>query len=157
QLSYSRTELGRTAESLTVIASEGGITLGTAMAISGAAASPNMGYFTSPATGLFMTLFDVRLGWWMGNTRFTPKWKSGGPSLGLSYLFSELVAQSDQNKSYFYLSDGGHFENLAVYELIKRHCCVIVACDADCDSGYVFENLLDLIEKARSDFGAHIE
>jgi len=28
----------------------GGISFGTAMAISGAAASPNMGYFTSPAT-----------------------------------------------------------------------------------------------------------
>jgi len=157
QLSYSKTELGRTAASLTKMTADDGIALGTAMAISGAAASPNMGYFTSPATGLFMTLFDVRLGWWMGNSRFTPKWESPGPTWGLSYLFSELVAQSDQNKSYVYLSDGGHFENLAVYELIKRHCQVIVACDADCDGQYACENLLALIEKARTDFGARIE
>jgi hypothetical protein len=157
QLSYSKTELGRTAGSLTKMTAEDGIALGTAMAISGAAASPNMGYFTSPATGLFMTLFDVRLGWWMGNSRFTPTWESPGPTWGLSYLFSELVAQSDQNKSYVYLSDGGHFENLAVYELIKRHCQVIVACDADCDGQYACENLLALIEKARTDFGARIE
>ncbi|HXM21432.1 MAG TPA: patatin-like phospholipase family protein [Terriglobales bacterium] len=156
QLSYSKTELGRTEESRTRMTSEGGIALGTAMAISGAAASPNMGYFTSPATGLFMTLFDVRLGWWMGNSRFTPQWRSAGPTAGLGYLFSELVAQSDQNKGYVYLSDGGHFENLAVYELIKRHCKVIVACDADCDDKYDFENLLGLIEKARTDFGARI-
>ena len=156
ELSYSKTEEGRTEASLTQMTCEGGIALGTAMAISGAAASPNMGYFTSPATGLFMTLFDVRLGWWMGNPRFMPKWRSAGPKWGLSYLFSELAAQSDQNKGYVYLSDGGHFENLAVYELIKRHCKVIVACDADCDDKYDFENLLGLIEKARSDFGARI-
>jgi hypothetical protein len=157
ELSFSKTELGRTAESLTLMSADDGIALGTAMAISGAAASPNMGYFTSPATGLFMTLFDVRLGWWMGNSRFTPQWKSAGPTSGLGYLVSELVAQSDQNKHYVYLSDGGHFENLAVYELIKRHCQVIVACDAGCDDSYAFDDLLSLIEKARTDFGARIE
>jgi len=156
QLSYSKTELGRTTQQPTRITPKRGITLGTAAAISGAAASPNMGYYTSPATGLFMTLFDVRLGWWMGNPRFTTSWKSPGPTAGLSYLLSELVAQSDQYKDYVYLSDGGHFENLAVYELIKRHCKIIVACDADCDGSYEFENLLALIEKARSDFGARI-
>ena len=157
QPSYSKTELGRTAESRTRISAEDGIALGTAMAISGAAASPNMGYFTSPATGLFMTLFDVRLGWWMGNSRYTPKWKSAGPTSGLGYLFSELLGQSDQNKGYVYLSDGGHFENLAVYELIKRRCQVIVACDAGCDDKYAFDDLLSLIEKVRTDFGARIE
>jgi hypothetical protein len=157
ELSFSKTELGRTAESLTLMSADDGIALGTAMAISGAAASPNMGYFTSPATGLFMTLFDVRLGWWMGNSRFTPPWKSAGPTSGLGYLVSELVAQSDQNKGYVYLSDGGHFENLAVYELIKRHCQVIVDCDAGCDDSYAFDDLLSLIEKARTDFGARIE
>jgi predicted acylesterase/phospholipase RssA len=154
--SYSKTALGRSAESLTRVTSGLGIALGTAMAISGAAASPNMGYYTSPATALFMTLFDVRLGWWMGNSRFATPWQSAGPTWGLGYLFSELVAQSDADKGYVYLSDGGHFENLAVYELIKRHCKVIVACDADCDGQYDFENLLGLIEKARSDFGARI-
>jgi len=157
ELSFSKTDLGRTAESFTLMSADDGIALGTAMAISGAAASPNMGYFTSPATGLFMTLFDVRLGWWMGNSRFTPQWKSAGPTSGLGYLVSELVAQSDQNKGYVYLSDGGHFENLAVYELIKRHCQVIVACDAGCDDSYAFDDLLSLIEKARTDFGARIE
>jgi len=153
---YSLTSDGRTAGNITKIESYGGISLGTAMAISGAAASPNMGYYTSVATGLFMTLFDVRLGWWMGNPRYPWKWRSPGPAFGLGYLFSELVAQSDQKKSYVYLSDGGHFENLAVYELLKRHCKVIVACDADADPKYCFENLLALIEKARVDTGAEI-
>ncbi len=155
--SYSKTELGRSQKSRTGMMPKRAISLGTAMAISGAAASPNMGYFTSPATGLFMTLFDVRLGWWMGNSRFPQAWQSVGPALGLGYLLSELGGQSDENRSYVYLSDGGHFENLAVYELINRHCKVIVACDADCDGQYDFENLLGLIEKARTDFGARID
>ncbi len=156
ELSYSKTELGRTAHASTWVTSKGGVALGTATAISGAAASPNMGYHTSPATALFMTLFDVRLGWWMGNPQFPKEWKSPGPTWGLGYLLSELAGQADQDKGYIYLSDGGHFENLAVYELIRRHCKVIVACDADCDGSYIFENLLALIEKARADFGARI-
>lgn len=153
---FSLTKLGRTQRAFGQIKSEDGIKLGTAMAISGAAASPNMGYYTSAATGLFMTLFDVRLGWWMGNPRYCKKWVMPGPRLGLGYLFSELIAQSDQQKSFVYLSDGGHFENLAVYELLRRHCKLIVACDADCDDQYQCQNLVDLMEKARTDLGAEI-
>jgi len=154
---FAPTSLGRTKShwGQPAIEGMGGIKLGTAMAISGAAASPNMGYYTRPGTALLMTLFDVRLGWWMGNPRYQ-QWQSTGPRIGLYYLFSELIAQSDQNKSYVYLSDGGHFENLAVYELIRRRCKLIVACDADCDGKYQFDNLLGLIEKARADFGAQI-
>jgi patatin-like phospholipase len=155
--SFSKTALGRSAHTRTKFGSEGGISLGTAMAISGAAASPNMGYYTSPATAFFMTLFDVRLGWWMGNPLYPERWKSAGPGLGMGYLFSELLAHSDQKKGYVYLSDGGHFENLAVYELIRRRCRLIVACDCDSDPHYEFENLLSLIEKARMDFSARIE
>jgi hypothetical protein len=157
QPSFSRTVLGRSAKGMTKFGSECGISLGTAMAISGAAASPNMGYFTTPATAFFMALFDVRLGWWMGNSRYPKKWQSTGPALGLGYLLSEVLGQSDQKKGYVYLSDGGHFENLAVYELIRRRCRLIVASDGDCDPQYEFENLLSLIEKARTDFGARIE
>ncbi len=154
---YSKTVQGRSVAGVGKFGSEGGISLGTAMAISGAAASPNMGYFTTPATAFYMALFDVRLGWWMGNSRYPKKWQSLGPALGLGYLLSEVLGQSDQQKGYVYLSDGGHFENLAVYELIRRHCRVIVACDGDCDLQFQFENLLSLIEKARTDFGARIE
>jgi hypothetical protein len=46
----------------------GGISIGTAAAISGAAVSSNMGYYnTSPVISLILTLFNVRLGWWLGN------------------------------------------------------------------------------------------
>jgi hypothetical protein len=155
--SYSKTEKGRSHPGRGKLPSDLGITLGTAMAISGAAASPNMGYHTSPATAFFMALFDVRLGWWMGNSRYADRWESSGPPVGFTYLFSELIAQADEKKRYVYLSDGGHFENLAVYELIRRRCRLIVACDGDADSSYEFSDLLSLIEKARTDFGVRIE
>jgi len=155
--SYSKTEKGRSHAGQGKLASDLGITLGTAMAISGAAASPNMGYHTSPATAFFMALFDVRLGWWMGNPRYADRWESVGPPVGFTYLFSELIAQADEQKRYVYLSDGGHFENLAVYELIRRRCRLIIACDGDADGAYQFSDLLGLIEKARTDFGARIE
>ena len=50
----------------------GDISLGTAVTISGAAASPNMGYHSSPALAFLMTLFNVRLGWWLGNPASRP-------------------------------------------------------------------------------------
>jgi hypothetical protein len=149
---YAPTSTGR---------SEGaeGITLGTAMAVSGAALSPNSGSYSSRGTAFFMTLFDVRLGLWMGNTwkEKDKKWRSYGPGWGISYLLSELFGQSDQFKSFVYLSDGGHFEDLGVYELLKRRCKVIVACDVSCDPEYEFDALLRLIEAARTDFNARIE
>jgi hypothetical protein len=151
--SYLPTALGRTDK----LGSSQGITLGTAMAISGAAASPNMGHYTSPATAFFMTLFDVRLGWWMGNPRYATAWKGAGPRLGLAYLLSELAAHSDEQSRNVYLSDGGHFENLAIYELVKRRCRVIVACDCGADGGYGCGDLMSAIEKCRTDFGVDIK
>jgi hypothetical protein len=150
---YAPTRLGRNEKQ----GSKRGLSLGTAMAISGAAASPNMGHYTSPPTAFFMTLFDVRLGWWMGNTRLREKWRSAGPKLGLAYLISELVAHSDEDSNYIYLSDGGHFENLAVYELVKRRCRLIVACDSGADHDYGFGDLIAAIEKCRTDFGVDIK
>ena len=58
------------------------ISLGTAMTISGAAASPNMGYNSSPLLTMVMTLFNARLGWWLGNpAQPGGYWKYPGQSL----------------------------------------------------------------------------
>lgn len=134
-----------------------GVSLGTAFAISGAAASPNMGYHTSAATAFLMTLFNVRLGWWLSNPRHNVAWKVRGPKLGLKYLFGELFGFTSDRSPYVYVSDGGHFENLGVYELVRRRCRYIVACDGSEDRKYTFEGLGNAIEKCRSDFGVPIE
>jgi hypothetical protein len=60
-------------------------------------------------------------------------------------------------REHWYLSDGGHFENLGAYELIRRRLPLIVVVDAECDTDYSFEGLANLIRKARIDFEAEVE
>jgi hypothetical protein len=134
----------------------GGISLGTAMAISGAAASPNEGYHSSPATAFLMTVFDVRLGWWLGNPA-TAKYRRSAPKFALMQLVCELFGLTDQRSHFVYLSDGGHFENLGIYELVRRRCRYIIACDADQDGDLGFEDLGNAIRKCRTDMGVDIE
>ena len=131
--------------------------LGNAIAASGAAANPNQGYHTAPALAFIMTFFNVRLGRWVPN----PKGKDANlesPKLGLWYLLSELFAATNESTPFINLSDGGHFENLGIYELVRRRCRLIVACDAGCDpEPSQFEDLGNAIRKCRVDFGARIE
>ena len=132
-----------------------GITLGTSIAISGAAASPNMGSYSDPPLAFLMTLFDVRLGWWIGNPA-RKRWPNGSPIIGFYWLLRELLGATTDDSDYVYLSDGGHFENLAVYELVRRRCKLIVACDASCDPGCGLGDLHNAIEHCRTDFGVEI-
>lgn len=154
-----------------------GPTLGTAMAISGAAANPNMGRVTSAASAFLMTVFNARLGWWLPNPRrpggwlsagigwrrWLPKrarfasWDSAGPTLGISYTAIELFGLTDDEKKYINVSDGGHFENLGVYELIRRGCRYVILSDAGQDGAFCLEDLGNLIRKCRIDFGVEIE
>ena len=139
--------------------SDKGISLGKAMTISGAAASPNMGYRTSPALAFLMTVFNVRLGWWLPNTALPDPtlWRKPGPSLGLLFLARELLGLTDAGRKFAYVSDGGHFENLGVYELVRRRCRFIVACDAEEDACMTFGGLGIAIERCRTDFGIPID
>ncbi len=134
-----------------------GLRLGTVVSISGAAASPNMGYHSSPSLAFLMTLFDVRLGFWAGNPRHNAGWQNPGPRVGLVYLLAELFGQSDDESRYVYLSDGGHFENLGLYELVKRRCKYIIVCDAGCDGDYAFGDLGNAIRRCREDIGVSID
>jgi hypothetical protein len=131
-----------------------GVSLGNAVTVSGAAASPNMGYHSSAAVTALLTVFNARLGGWFGNpARHT--WARGEP--GLFLLFKELFGRTNLRSKYVYLSDGGHFENLGVYELVRRQCRYIIACDGGQDAGYQFYDLGSLIRKCRSDLGVPIE
>jgi hypothetical protein len=133
-----------------------GAHLGSAMAISGAAANPNMGYHTSPATAFLLTAFNVRLGWWIGNPRKS-KWTKSDPPLGLPYLISDLVGKSDTDDDFVCLSDGGHFDNMGLYELIRRRTKVIVLGDGEQDEKFICEGLANAIRRCRIDFGVEID
>jgi hypothetical protein len=137
----------------------GGVYLGTAMAASGAAASPNMGYHTSPVTAFMLTVFNVRLGHWCPNPvyRHLSVIKQRSPTLGAWYLFKELFAQSGDEDQFVYLSDGGHFENLGVYELVRRRCRMIMVVDGSEDEARVFEDFANMTRKCYTDFGVKID
>jgi hypothetical protein len=131
------------------------MTLGRATAISGAAADPNMGYHQSAPVTALMTIFNTRLGWWLENPRY-PGWESRSPSFG-GLILHELFGRTDENGRFVHLSDGGHFENLGVYELVRRRCRYVIACDAGQDRDSVYEDLANVSRLCRTDFGVRIE
>jgi hypothetical protein len=136
---------------------EGGINMATAVAISGAAASPNWGYHSDPATAFLMTMFNVRLGWWLFNPRRPSdegNWAS--PRFSPLELTKELLGMVNDTSKFVYLSDGGHFDNMGLYELVRRRCYRIVICDAEQDENYFFEGIANAIRKCRIDFGVEI-
>jgi hypothetical protein len=134
------------------------ISLGTAITVSGAAASPNMGYHSSPLLGIVMTLFNARLGWWLGNPRaHDPIWKCPGPRFGVRPFIDEAFGLTDDDNQWIYLSDGGHFENLGLYEMVLRRCHLIVISDASADPQYTYEDLANAVRKIRIDLGIPIE
>src|SRR5205085_3787792 len=97
----------------------GGVRLGQAISVSGAAASPNMGYNTSPLVAFLLTMFNVRLAWWFPNPG-RRGWTTKHPKFSLGYLFLELFGLADETSGFVNVSDGGHFENLGIYELVRR-------------------------------------
>ena len=137
-------------------ASPGGISLGTAIATSGAAANPNSGFHTSPGLAFLLTVFNVRLGRWIGNPRNKHTWRESSPRLGLSSLLSELFGQTRTDSRFVQLSDGGHFDNMGLYELVRRRCKYIIVCDGEEDAAFKLEGIGGAIRKCRVDFGVVI-
>ena len=134
-----------------------GISLATSVAISGAAASPNMGYMmSSPVVRFIMTLFNVRLGFWLGNPR-KPTFDQDSPTQSVRPIFDEALGRTDDKSPYIYLSDGGHFDNFGLYEMILRRSRFIIVSDASTDPDYCYESLAYAIRQIRVDFGVPIE
>ncbi|MFK5968748.1 MAG: patatin-like phospholipase family protein [Candidatus Marithrix sp.] len=134
---------------------QGTIELGKAMAISGAAASPEKGSRTNPISAFLMTLFNIRLNVWMRNPNCRYQWSIS--PLWPPYLLKELFRSSTEEDTFVNLSDGGHHENLGIYPLLKRHCKIIIATDASLDSNYQMFRMAVLQHKARIDLGINIQ
>jgi Patatin-like phospholipase len=133
-----------------------GLGIGTAVAISGAAANPNAGYHSSPAVAFFLTMLNARLGWWIGNPMLD-RWYKQSPPFGLFYLLSELFGFAGVKRKFVNLSDGGHFDNMGLYELVRRRCRLVVVCDGEQDDRYSFNGIAGAIRKCRVDFGVVID
>lgn len=137
----------------------GKMNLPTAYAISGAAVDPNTFSTRSRPLSFIMTLLNIRLGYWIVNPKSKKAFKTSKMTpRRYGYLFAEMFGKGlNEKQKYVHLSDGGHFENLGLYELIRRHCRYIIISDAGQDKDWKFGSLGKLIEMARLDFGAKIE
>lgn len=136
----------------------GQLSLGTAVAASGAAVSPNMGSKKpTAALAMLMTLLNVRLGYW-APTPNRETWNSSQPRLWPFYLLREFFSQTNDVATYCYLTDGGHFDNTGLYSLIERGCRYIVLVDCGADpKPACFQDLGEAIRRCRIDFGTEID
>jgi hypothetical protein len=129
--------------------------LATAIAISGAAASANMGSQTIKPMAFTLALFNVRLGYWFPNpAKLSEKHQ---PQDSIITFVKEAFGFLDHEDQIVYLTDGGHVENLGIYELLRRRCKLIIAVDAEADGNMTFPSLITLQRYARIDLGVRIE
>lgn len=136
-----------------------GVSLGGAMTVSGAAASPNMGFHSSAVVTFILTLLNVRLGAWLGNPgpAGDKTFQLNYPNLSVRPILSEAFGLTNETNPYVYLSDGGHFDNLGLYEMVLRRCHFIVVSDAGADPQCSFSDLGGAVRKIRIDLGIAIE
>jgi hypothetical protein len=135
----------------------GQLTLGTAVAISGAAASPAMGSRTpSAAQAMLMTLLNVRLGFW-APTPNKDYWQESQARLWPFLMLREFMSQTNDLASHCYLTDGAHFENTGLYSLVERGCRYMVVSDCGADPHQQFHDLGEAIRRCRIDFDAEID
>jgi hypothetical protein len=130
-----------------------GVSLGMALAISGAAASPEMGMYSTKARAFLLTLANARLGVWFGNPRSEHASRTSEPPLGVGPVLRELLGLTTESNPYVYLSDGGHYENLGLWEMVARRCRFIIVSDAGCDPQYAFDDLANAVRRIRLDLG----
>lgn len=165
----------------------GEMVLSTAMAISGAAANPNtgvggVGLTRNPMVSILMSLLNLRLGYWAPN----PDRRRGGRQrpnffhpgvyeLGLHKLLfpADLTKRSAQaqgevltwpwlikhseHRQFVQLSDGGHFDNLGLYELVRRRARLILVIDGTADPACALGDLQNALNLIETDFGARVD
>ena len=71
--------------------------------------------------------------------------KDGGDKSGAKADAAQSTADDDD--AYVNLSDGGHFENLGLYELVRRKCDLIVIGDGE----EVIHRVVDLVKRGKQE------
>lgn len=145
------------------------LSVGQLCAISGAAFSSGMGMNTTLGGSMLLTFANIRLGyWWKTGDRLGDPDAHVSPKPTLRdhlrrhmpptyvHLYQEATGTYHRDGGYVNLSDGGHFENTGAYELLRRKVPTILVCDQGEDHRYAFEDLENLIRKARIDLGMEI-
>jgi Patatin-like phospholipase len=131
--------------------------LASAMAISGAAVSSNMGSISMRPLRATLALLNARLGAWLLNPKDFTSEVADKPKSSSFFFLAEFFGLLTEDKRDIYLTDGGHIENLGIYELLRRRCKIIIVVDAEADRDMNFSALVTLQRYARIDLGARIK
>ncbi|HET9481056.1 MAG TPA: hypothetical protein VFP98_04800, partial [Candidatus Polarisedimenticolia bacterium] len=145
-----------------------GLRLGSAVTASAAAFNSSMGSISArlgPAVAFLMSALNLRLGLWARHPLSRSLMRDRVPGLlflqemaGHTHAGTRMTPRGREPLSRFvHLSDGGHFENLALYELVRRHCRYIIVSDCGADPGVLFDDLGNAVRRIREDFGVEIE
>ena len=149
-------------------------TLPSAMSISGAAISPSMGKMSRPPLRFLLALLNVRLGVWIPNPRrilladelgdrYDRQLADDGKRQAFpinprpSYLLREMFGRNHLDARFIYVSDGGHYENLGLVELLRRGCTTIWCVDASGEAIDTFGTIADAVAIARSELAVDID
>ncbi|MEO0346996.1 MAG: patatin-like phospholipase family protein [Pseudomonadota bacterium] len=133
----------------------GRTSLSAAATISGAAVDPNTEVTRARPVAFLMALLNFRLGFWAQNPRFEAR----RLPLPWWYVFigREMLGHGlSEHRRHVHLTDGGHFDNLGLYELVRRRCRRIIVCDAGADPELSLSDLGLVIQRVRADFDADI-
>jgi hypothetical protein len=144
------------------------LSLATAMAASAAAVNPFAGYVGTGPTrnrivSVVLALLNLRLGVWVRNPakhfRLLDKLHLlRYPNHIVPGLWYAVTRRGHRHNNFFLeLTDGGHFDNLALYELVRRKCKVILVCDGEMDRKTSYAALVSVQRRIKDDFKAHIE
>ena len=114
-----------------------------------------------------LAALNLRLGLWLPAPTSTQTKRDLLPGLNFfreMFVSTRATVTEDtkdtsgsNSNSLVHLSDGGHFENLGLYELVRRHCRYIIVSDVGADPSKVFSDLGNAIRRIREDFGVEIE
>jgi hypothetical protein len=132
------------------------------MATSAAAVDPHAavagrGTTRNPLVSLLLALLGLRLGTVAPNPKLQPpRRRVFPPNLLVPGIAQALFGDTRESSRYVTLADGGDFDLLGVYELVRRRVDLILAVDATEDGAWTFSALGNLVERVRADFGVEI-
>lgn len=139
------------------------ITLPAAVSIAGAAFSPSMGKMTRGPVRFLLAFTNLRLGVWVPNPKRVQEFrirkdrKVYPNSPRPTYLLRELFGRNHIESPFLYVTDGGHYENLGLVELLRRRCTEIWCVDASGDDIDTFNTLSEALLIARGELQIEVD
>jgi hypothetical protein len=149
------------------------VSLADVTATSGAAVSPSMGRRATGSVRGLLALLNIRLGAWLPNPLNSKvredarKARERPPARRWSRFFAwtarptrligEALGRHTSSAAEVYVTDGGHYENLGLTELIRRHCDELWVVDSAIDRPGDWSGLEQAMTAAQIESGCTFE